>query len=435
MIPEEIMKFFRNEGGHSLLVKGEPGSGKTTFALELLNAFRDECSVLYISSRVADSAIVQQFPWVKDIIKHEGNSVKKLNRKNLNRLEGLIEEGFIKESIRIGDDEAIIEVGELLPELETIYEFVEKNPGKPMICIDSIDGLSEKYGIPPDKILFTIQKDLVEPGFANVVFVLEEATTAQIDYLGDGIVHLVHEPQNGFWHRVMIVKKLRGAAVDRPRYLYTLYDGRFKSITYRRFSMDKDPVNVEELSKFVREIWTSGVINITVSQDFPVELLQSLILSFIKESKDNVLVLPPAFYPGDTLIAHAKKFANKDTIVIGYGNDRREIYLEGRDMLVELSSDIVQYHGGEHATLILGVDSMANIYGELRDLPSLIKNLKFNNNIILFTPEEHRITGGIDTVMHLVTIEDIPVMMGEKACGVYTHENKGVVELKLAPLL
>ena len=35
-MPNEIIRFFGQEGGRSLIVKGEAGTGKTTFALQLL---------------------------------------------------------------------------------------------------------------------------------------------------------------------------------------------------------------------------------------------------------------------------------------------------------------------------------------------------------------------------------------------------------------
>ncbi len=434
MIPEEIVQFFKNEGGHSLLVKGEPGSGKTTFALELLNEFAEE-DVLYISSRVTDSVLASQFPWVDKIIKKNEKKVKSLSRENLNRLEGLIEEGFVKENIKISEDEAIIEVGELLPEIEQIYDFVEQSDGMPMICIDSIDGLSEKYGIPADKILFTLQKDLVETGMANIVFVLEETTTQKIDYLGDGIVKLVHEPMNGFWHRVMIIKKLRGAVIKNPRYLYTLEGGRFRALKYTRFSLDMVEPVFKEIGEFVKGHWKQEVINLSVSRKFPGEIVQSLILTIISVSSGKVIVIPPSFYPGDAVMSHARKFANREVLIVGSGTDRRDMYLEGRDMLVELSPDIVQYHGGEDVTMIIGVDTMANIYGKLEDLPALIKNLKSNTRIILFTPEEFEFYGGVDYTIHLRVIENIPVIVGEGAYGIHTDRENGKMSLKLVPLV
>ena len=35
-IPKDFTNFYSQEGGHSLIIRGGPGSGKTTFALQLL---------------------------------------------------------------------------------------------------------------------------------------------------------------------------------------------------------------------------------------------------------------------------------------------------------------------------------------------------------------------------------------------------------------
>ena len=64
-IPSEIRTFFGKPGGRSLLVKGPAGSGKTTFALQLLEDMADPKKSFYLSSRVSDQALFRQFPWLE----------------------------------------------------------------------------------------------------------------------------------------------------------------------------------------------------------------------------------------------------------------------------------------------------------------------------------------------------------------------------------
>ena len=433
MIPVEIVEFFSKEGGHSLIIKGEPGSGKTTLALEILDNFRDKKKVLYMSTRVKDEVLLNQFPWAKDTIIKEKikKNVGKIDRRHLNMLEGLIEEGFVKEIVEIDDDEAILEVGELLPEMERIYDFSEENFGEAMVCIDSIDGLSEKYGIPPERILYTIQKDLVETGAADVIFVMEETSTKGIDYLGDGIVTLYHEPERKFWKRMMFIKKLRGAEIKRPTYLYSLTGGRFHAIKYEPFSMDKIIPESPDLIKFFEKYRNFQAVNVVVDDDFPRELVEMTIITLAKIAEGTTLILPPVFYPGETLKRHSGEIASRIRI-IGFGNERREIYLEGSDMLMELSNDVVSYHGGEKATVVLGVDAISNIYGDLKDLPSLIKNLKMKFNVWLLTPSHLRIGGGVDSEIKLTSIGDIPIIIGDMAYGISRIRED---QLELVPLL
>jgi KaiC/GvpD/RAD55 family RecA-like ATPase len=63
-IPPELRKALSAGIGYSLLLKGEPGTGKTMLAFEMLNEFGGENAV-YLSSRVSVPALYKQFPWLE----------------------------------------------------------------------------------------------------------------------------------------------------------------------------------------------------------------------------------------------------------------------------------------------------------------------------------------------------------------------------------
>jgi len=99
-IPREVVAFFESGGGHSLIVKGPAGTGKTTFALQLTEEIGDVAASHYLSSRVSDESLYNQFTWLKDRVKPAGLQTgpkgprqTKVARDALNQLEGKLEEG------------------------------------------------------------------------------------------------------------------------------------------------------------------------------------------------------------------------------------------------------------------------------------------------------------------------------------------------------
>src|SRR5467141_4119633 len=140
-IPREIVEFFNAPGGHSLIVKGPAGTGKTTFALQLTEALGEVTASHYLSSRVSDESLFRQFTWLKERLKPAGlqtgprpRSASKVDRNALDQLEGKLEEGkegeeAEPESMGAGEVKGNfleLTLGYDLPELEAAYEFIDK---------------------------------------------------------------------------------------------------------------------------------------------------------------------------------------------------------------------------------------------------------------------------------------------------------------------
>ncbi len=434
MLPKEIVEFMKRNGTKSLIVKGEPGSGKTTLSLELLNHFRDSMAILYVSSRVPDHVLVEQFPWISEMmnLKFERKE-RKIKRDKLRRLEGLIENGLVEEKVVLKGDELTIEVGEMLPELERIYDFVEAQKDKtPLICVDSLDGVAEKYGIPMEKIITTLQTDIVENGVGNIVFVQEASSVKNVDYLVDGVILLKHDPSQGFWKRIMYILKLRGFPINKPKYVYTLHNGHFTSLRYTEFSLDSiKSLNVSSLENELKKYERYPCVNVRVSPDVPREIVQAIIMAMIKSSKSS-LVLPPQFYPGTLLRTHVSQFVGKNVKIFGHGHERGDIYLEGRKIFVEISPEIIRYHSGNNSTIIISVETINSIYGDTRGLPELIKDIKFHHKVFFITPDNVKI-GGADKEIRIIMVEDIPVLIGDSAYAIQIRGEENL-EVKLIPL-
>lgn len=274
--PREIIKFLSSPGGHSLIVRGMAGTGKTTLALQMIEELAQLQQSYYMSTRVSDHSLFNQFPWLMDKVK-EGEILKarkKLKKKadsemqvekillglaaikgelkgekaraprgELRKLEGNIESGGddIAPAEPSGEGEITVTVGSMMPEIEMAYDVVDKAlPERTLIIIDSIDALAEKYGVSPSRLINTLQKDLVEGCGTNVVYVLETPDPL-LDYLGDGVLYLSLDATSGRRIREMDLLKLRGCEIRQPKYVYTLLGGRVRTFEYSRYSKPDEP--------------------------------------------------------------------------------------------------------------------------------------------------------------------------------------------------
>ncbi len=266
--PKEIIRFLSSPGGHSLILRGMAGTGKTTLALQLIEELAAVQQSYYMSTRVSDQSLFNQFPWLLEKVK-EGEVLKarkklkkkgdseeqvekillglaamkgemktgkmKAPRKELMRLQGLIESGG-EESVAepTGEEEITVTIGSTMPEIEMAYDVVDKAlPDRTLVVIDSIDALAEKYGVPASKMINTLQKDLVEGVGSNLVYVLETPDPL-LDYLGDGVLYLSFSEAIGRRVRELDILKLRGTEIRQSRYVYTLLGGRVRTFEYSR---------------------------------------------------------------------------------------------------------------------------------------------------------------------------------------------------------
>ena len=242
-IPQEVYSFFTNPGGHSLLVRGHAGTGKTTFALQTIEELSAIEKSFYHSTRVSDMSLLTQFGWLKDKMDgiERSDSFAELHQNGPRKgqtpikrigLSGL--KGIKSAPLEVARGELSISIGKDLGELEGLYRGIEKNlPEKSLVVVDSIDALADKYNLPCSKLLSTIQYDIVEGYGANVLFVLEN-TNIDLDYLGDGVLNFSFTDYNRRRIRELEILKLRGCEIQQPKYIFTLDKGRIQTFGYQR---------------------------------------------------------------------------------------------------------------------------------------------------------------------------------------------------------
>jgi KaiC/GvpD/RAD55 family RecA-like ATPase len=197
-----LLDFF-SSGGRSVLVRGDPGTGKTSLVLQLLdfhskNGFKS----VYMSTRLSAKTLKSHQPWV-DVVQGKYGTVPRLEDDQI---------GF-QDSRRMDGVRAISGLRQYLEQVNN-----------PFVVLDSWEGLFfESHMLGVEEI-----SKLVEDYDARFVVVTERREQTDLDYLLDGVVVLRRKFLRGLMVREIELKKLRGVSIRQSRFLFTLDSGKFR---------------------------------------------------------------------------------------------------------------------------------------------------------------------------------------------------------------
>ena len=120
-----------------------------------------------------------------------------------------------------------------MPEVENVYNRIEKGlPEKSLLVIDSLEGVTHKYGLEMEEFVMALQKDLVEGSSTAVVMILEKPEAGGIEYLVDGLISIQREELDERRVRHLRLEKLRATNIGQARYAVTLAGGRFEALGF-----------------------------------------------------------------------------------------------------------------------------------------------------------------------------------------------------------
>ncbi len=237
--PAELLRFFTQEQGRVLLVRGDPGAGKTLFAVQALEVLRQYGGdVLYVSTRVDADTVYSNYL----------QETTGLTRSNVLDISQTPTDADIAPAEALGadrfDPETFLEwlraVGDVSDPLTIAFdswELVERHL------------LSKAHQDDPDDPgrLVTRMATLARSNGVRVVLITESSEQTSLDYVVDGVVELgVDHSAGGRPERTLLFEKLRGVRIGNRTRPFTLSGETFRVFTPVDLPGPQGPIGASE---------------------------------------------------------------------------------------------------------------------------------------------------------------------------------------------
>ncbi len=216
-VPPEFPELDKMDKGYSLLIKGLPGTGKSSLALELVvhlpNSF-------FISTRISSESIMRDFPWI----------LKEIHQNRIHP--------FFVDATRSKTQTP--NTNSLSLNFETMPEFVQQlfslgaDLQNKVIVIDSWNALTVNLSESQISHWASSIVQHLRAENSKIIFVIEGMQATSLDWIVDGITVLSKKTitsSHGIARRIreLSFQKMRGREIQNEIYLVTLAKGRLKT--------------------------------------------------------------------------------------------------------------------------------------------------------------------------------------------------------------
>ncbi|MGI0034750.1 MAG: ATPase domain-containing protein [Nitrososphaera sp.] len=225
----------------SLLIRGEPGQGKTTFVLEFMKRYRGKYRGYYVSTRVSLEKLEKQFGWITGLLKKE--TILEAEDSPKQELKGF--------DARIGR-------AKNLTEIVTNAALGDSA----LIVLDSWDTLAKETPFDERAKTERMITTIADAHNSLILFVGEEDEFSRNSaYLVDGIITLSSDTIDSVKIRRITIDKMRGTSIPRRDMLYSLENSRFEILPKLRVRDYPDPGKFEP-AKLQSGFFSSGNLHL-----------------------------------------------------------------------------------------------------------------------------------------------------------------------------
>lgn len=200
-------------GNRSLLIKGRSGTGKETLCFELAGNNVKEYNVVFITRNQTDKILYRRFPWIKDFVL-PANVVEISEQDAV-----MVDSSFVVSGI----------VNAIANSSKKVVDpfLSSESQKKPFIILDVWDSVSREMNSLDRMRAEKLLTSLAEKYDGFLIFLSEQADTASLEYLVDGVIETSQQYYKTYRIREVKIEKLKGVPIRRPKVPFTLQNGRF----------------------------------------------------------------------------------------------------------------------------------------------------------------------------------------------------------------